>query len=86
VLAGLGGTGTPAVRAVACPDGGVAAGYTVTGIATPADFQQRMRALSTGAAIVRSDAAVWAYRKGSESVVVMPDDKQLKVSVSTGCQ
>jgi hypothetical protein len=86
VLTGLGGSGKPAVRAVACPDGGVAAGYTVGGIATPGDFEQRMRTLSAGAAVVRSDAAVWAYRKGSESVVVVPDDKQLKVSVSTGCQ
>jgi hypothetical protein len=86
VVTGLNGTGTPVTRALVCPDGGVAADYTVTGIATPADFEQRMKLLSAGATMVRSDAAAWAYRKGSGSVVVVPDDKQLRVTVSTGCQ
>jgi hypothetical protein len=85
VLRGLGADGPPVVRAVSCPDGGVAATYTVDGIPTPGDLAKRMRALTAGAAVVRSDGAAWAYRKGSESVIVVPDDKELRVSVSTAC-
>lgn len=87
VVRGLGGQGgaAPEVRAVACPDGGVAGSYTVD-VDTPADLDARMRALTKGADVVRSDAAAWAYRKGVDSVVVTPDGKRVRVSVATGCQ
>ncbi|WP_245665863.1 hypothetical protein [Actinoplanes subtropicus] len=85
VLAALGGADAPPqVRAVACPDGGVAASYAVA-VAPPADLASRMRAVSAGAAVVRSDDAAWAYRKNGVSVVVVPDGKQVRVSVGTAC-
>ena len=86
VLKGLEASGaSPAAQTVACPDGGVAASYSVD-IPPPADLAARMRTLSAGATLVRSDAAAWAYRKGSGSVVVVPDGERLRVSLSTACQ
>jgi hypothetical protein len=79
-----GGQGAPQVRAVACPDGGVAASYAVE-LPPPADLAARMRTVSAGAAIVRSDDAAWAYRKNGVSVVVVPDGEQLRVTAGTGC-
>jgi hypothetical protein len=85
VAEGLGPAGTPQVRSVVCPDGGVAASYSVD-VPKPGEFERRMQALAAGAEIVRSDADVWAYRKGSDSVVVAaPSEGKLRVSVSTGC-
>jgi hypothetical protein len=85
VPAALGANGAaPRVRAVACPDGGVAASYAVE-VPPPADLATRMRAVSAGATIVRSDDAAWAYRKNGVSVVVVPDGKQVRVSVGTAC-
>jgi hypothetical protein len=85
VLTGLGATGAaPQVRAVACPDGGVAASYTAD-VVPPSDLASRMRTVSAGAAIVRSDDAAWAYRRNGVSVVVVPDGKQVRVSAGTGC-
>jgi hypothetical protein len=85
VLTGLGAKApAPQVRAVACPDGGVAAGYTVE-VPPPAELANRMRTVSAGAAVVRSDDAAWAYRRNGVSVVVVPDGEQVRVSVSTGC-
>jgi len=74
----------PQVRALACPDGGVAASYAVQ-VPPPADLAARMRAVSAGATIVRSDDAAWAYRKNGVSVVVVPDGEGVRVSVGTGC-
>ena len=86
VLAALGAKepASPQVRAVACPDGGVAATYAAQ-VPPPADLASRMRAVSAGATIVRSDDAAWAYRKNGVSVVVVPDGEQARVSVGTGC-
>jgi hypothetical protein len=85
VLTGLGAKASaPQVRAVACPDGGVAAGYTVE-VPPPADLAARMRTVSAGATIVRSDDSVWAYRRNGVSVVVVPDGKQVRVTVGSGC-
>src|SRR4051812_33833936 len=79
VLTGLGAKEpAPQVRAVACPDGGVAARYTVQVPPPPADLASRMRTVSAGAAIVRSDDAAWAYRKNGVSVVVVPDGEQVR--------
>jgi len=88
-LAGLGagqgaGQGPPQVRAVACPEVGVAASYVVE-VPPPADLAGRMRTVSAGAAIVRSDDAAWAYRKSGVSVVVVPDGQRLRVTAGTGC-
>jgi len=69
---------------VACPDGGVAASYTVD-VPPPSDLASRMRTVSAGAAIVRSDDAAWAYRKNGVSVVVVPDGEQLRVTAGSGC-
>jgi hypothetical protein len=85
VLQRLGSAATPQVRAVDCPDGGVAGSYTVD-VPEPHDWQTRLRVAAGGAEIVRSDERAWAYRKGSGSVVVVPDGEKLRVSVSTGCQ
>jgi len=86
VLAALGvkEPAAPRVRAVACPDGGVAASYAVE-VPPPADLATRMRAVSAGATVVRSDDAAWAYRKNGVSVVVVPDGEQVRVSAGTGC-
>ena len=85
VLTGLGAPQpAPQVRAVACPDGGVAASYAVA-VPPPADLASRMRTVSAGATVVRSDDAAWAYRKNGVSVVVVPDGEQVRVSVGTGC-
>jgi hypothetical protein len=85
VLAELGGSGAPAVQAAACPDGGVAATYTVGGVPAPADLPGRMRELGAGGSPVRGDESAWAYRSGAHSVVVVPDGKEMQVSVSNGC-
>jgi len=85
VLTGLGARQpAPQVRAVACPDGGVAASYAVE-VPPPADLAARMRTVSAGAAIVRSDDAAWAYRKNGVSVVVVPDGERLRVTAGSGC-
>ena len=83
--AGAGDPGGAVVEAVACPGGGVAATYTVDDVAAPADMAARLRAVSAGAAAVRADDSVWAYRTGGDSVVVLSSGKSLRVSVSTGC-
>jgi len=85
VLTGLGAVEpAPQVRAVACPDGGVAASYVVQ-VPPPADLASRMRTVSAGATIVRSDDAAWAYRKNGVSVVVVPAGEQLRVTAGSGC-
>jgi hypothetical protein len=90
VLAALGAPRAPgatrAVQAVACPEGGgVAATYQVEGVAAPADLAERIRSVSAGGSPVRGDESAWVYRTGGDSVVVIPDEKRLTVSVSTAC-
>ena len=77
--------GKPRVRAIGCPAGGVAATYAVDGVPQPADLAASLSAATAGAEVVRADAAARAYRVGGESVVVVPDGKRLRVSVSTAC-
>ena len=77
--------GQPRVRAVGCPAGGVAGTYAVDGVPQPADLAASLSAATAGAEVVRADAAARAYRVGGESVVVVPDGKRLRVSVSTAC-
>jgi len=86
VLRALGASGEPAVRSVPCPAGKVAGTWTVDGIDAPADFGQRLASwAATTASVIRVDESVKAYRIGSDSVVVVPDGKQLRVSVTTAC-
>jgi len=75
----------PTVQTVACPDGGVAATYTVDGIPPPADLRQRLRAPTAGATVLRSDTFTWIYRAGPDAVLILPAGKHLRVSVTTGC-
>lgn len=86
VLRALGAQGkAPAVRAIACPDGGVAGTYEVDGIPAPADLPERLQFLSV-TDVVRIDDDVRAYRTGNESVVVIPHESLVRVGVSTACQ
>ncbi len=84
VLARLGASSgeTVDVSAVACPAGGVAGTYVVDDVAAPVDPARR---LSGVPGAVRSGPDVWAYRTGSDSVVVVRDDSRLRVEVSTDC-
>ncbi|GIE97917.1 hypothetical protein Ari01nite_53820 [Paractinoplanes rishiriensis] len=81
--------GTPSepsmVTAVNCPEGGVAATYAVDEVAAPAGFEGRMREASAGGTLLRADESVWAYRLDGDSVVVVPDEKNVRISVSSGC-
>ncbi|GIF24190.1 hypothetical protein BJ973_007670 [Actinoplanes tereljensis] len=82
VLAALGGgRATPEVQAVNRPDAGVAASWSVE-LDEPADLAQRLRLVSAGATLLRSDASAWAYRTDNTSVVVVPDGKQVRVTVT----
>jgi len=87
VLAVLGASTvqTPAVRTVGCPGGGTAGTYTVDNLAAPADLGGALRPAMTGATVVRSDPRGWAYRLGSDSVVVIEDGGRLQVSTTTAC-
>jgi len=82
-LAASSGDAPPAVRAVACPAGGVAATYVVDGVAAPSDLAGSLRRMDAG--VVRADSEVRAYRTGNDSVVIEPDGARLRVSVSTAC-
>jgi hypothetical protein len=86
VLRALGATQqkAPAVRAVVCPDGGTAGTYEVDGIPAPADLPERLKFLNV-TDVVRSDDDVRAYRTGDNSVVVVAEEQQVRVSVSTSC-
>jgi hypothetical protein len=76
---------TPSVQSVACPDGGVAATYTVDGLPMPADLRPRLRVATTGATVLRSDDAMWAYHTGTDSIVILFSGKQSRVNVTTAC-
>jgi hypothetical protein len=83
VLAALGGdaAASPEVQAVNRPDGGVAASWSVE-VDEPADLARRLRTVSAGATLLRSDASAWAYRTGDTSVVVVPDGTNVRVTVT----
>jgi hypothetical protein len=75
----------PTKQAVSCPKAGVAGTYAVAGVTAPGDWRKRLGTVASGAAVVRSDPTRWAYRAGSDSVVVVDDGTGLRVSVSTAC-
>lgn len=85
VLRELGATssGPPATRAVPCPAGDVAGTYIVDGVS--ADPTAALRSLGAGASVVRDDDSVRAYRAGTDSVVVVPDGRRWRLSVSAPC-
>jgi hypothetical protein len=83
--AGPPSTDVPAVQSVRCPGSGTAGTYTVDGVAAPADWARRLSRIAQGVAVVRSDDDRWAYRSGSDSVVVLDDGGALRVSASTPC-
>jgi hypothetical protein len=78
VIAALGGQATPETSAVSG-----AASWTAD-LDEPGDLQERLRKVSAGAAVIRGDAGAWAYRAGDDSVVVVPDGKRVRVTVSAG--
>ncbi|WP_239082166.1 hypothetical protein [Actinoplanes teichomyceticus] len=83
-VAALGGPAGPAVavQSVPCPAGGVAATYRATAGASG----DGPRGLPGATAAVWSGAGGWAYRNGSDSVVVDAEGERLQVSVTTACR
>jgi hypothetical protein len=73
------------VQSVACADGGTAGTYSVDGIAEPRDLAGSLRGVMSGASVIWSDPAGWAYRTGNDSVVITADGGRLRVSASTAC-
>ena len=82
--AGSAAPGAPETSAVTCPEGGTAATFVVDG--GPGDPADGPRGVPVGTTPVWSGAAGWAYRMGSESVVITTRDGRLRVSVTTGCR
>ncbi|WP_089297696.1 hypothetical protein [Actinoplanes regularis] len=68
--------------AVACPAGGTAATFQ----AVAGESGSGPRGLPGGTTPVWSGAGGWAYRKGSESVVVDDSGDRSRVSVTTACR
>jgi hypothetical protein len=85
VLRALGGSGEPAVTAVGCPGGGTAATYTVDGVKAVGDLGRSLSPVTGGATVVRADPDGWAYRAGTESIVVAVRAGALRVSATTAC-
>ncbi|MDI6103915.1 hypothetical protein QLQ12_35400 [Actinoplanes sp. NEAU-A12] len=79
-----GGTGVPASRAVVCPGGGTLSTFEAD--AGPAGPESGPRGVPDGTEPVWVEAGGWAYRAGSESVVVTSVGERLRVSVTTGCR
>ncbi|WP_239166043.1 hypothetical protein [Actinoplanes italicus] len=88
-VAGVTGSGGGAVeaiasRAVVCPDGGTLAAFVAD--AGPATPDSGPRGVPEGALPVWTDASGWAYRMGSESVVITTDRDRFRVTVTTACR
>ena len=82
--AGTGSGAATRVRAVACPAGGTAATFEAD--AGTADPDGAPRGMPDGTTPVWAEPGGWAYRIGSESVVVTAEGGRLVVSVTTGCR
>jgi hypothetical protein len=85
VLKALGGSGEPAVTAVACPAGGTAATYTVDGVARVPDLGHSLEPMTAGATVVGADPDGWALRIGPNSIVVTALPTALRVAVTSSC-
>lgn len=73
------------VREVACPDGGTARTYTVEGVRAPPDLGRSLESVIEGATVVRAEPAGWAYRTGTDSVVIDRDELTVRVSATLAC-
>jgi len=86
VLTALGGDAEGAtVNEVGCPDGGTGRTYTVDGIPAPKDLGRSLQPVVHGATVVRAEPAGWAYRAGTDSVVIEKTADSLRVSATTAC-
>jgi hypothetical protein len=85
-LRALGVAGETTVTAIRCPDGGTAAAYTVERRSSPTDLGRSLEPALGGATVVRADPDGWAYRTGTDSVVVVRDDTTLHISATTSCR
>ncbi|BBH65004.1 hypothetical protein ACTI_16890 [Actinoplanes sp. OR16] len=74
---------TPLTRAVTCPEGMSATTWVAD--VPPVDPDDGPRGVPGGTTPVWSDAAGWAYRAGSESIVVTTGSESTQVSVTTDC-
>ena len=84
---GTGGSGRAGeIRslAAACPSGGTAAAFTAD--AGPGDPDSGPLGVPDGTTPVWSEPGGWAYRTGSESVVVIADGGRFRATVTTGCR
>jgi len=73
------------VQEVACPDGGAGRTYTVDGVPAPRNLGRSLEPVIEDATVVRAEPAGWAYRTGTDSVVIVKDADSLRVSVTTAC-
>jgi hypothetical protein len=71
---------------VACPDGGTRRMYTSVNASAPKDLGRRLPGEVAGAIVVRADPGVWAYRTGTDSVVVTVANTEVTTKVTTGCR
>jgi hypothetical protein len=85
VLRALGGSGPARLREVTCPEGGTARTYLVDGVPAPGDLGRSLQPVVRGATVVRAEPAGWAYRTGTDSVVVDRDGDTVRVSATTAC-
>jgi hypothetical protein len=85
-VAGIaGGTGEDIMsRAVVCPDGGTLSAFVAD--AGPAVHDSGPRGLPDGTTPLWTDASGWAYRMGSESVVITTDRDRFRATVTTACR
>ncbi|BEL11121.1 hypothetical protein Q0Z83_093120 [Actinoplanes sichuanensis] len=79
-----GGNSVGESRAVVCAGGGTIS--TFVRDAGPAGTDDGPRGVPEGTVPVWADAGGWAYRVGSESVVVTVEQGRYRVSVTTGCR
>jgi hypothetical protein len=85
-VAGIaGGSGEDIMsRAVVCPDGGTLSAFVAD--AGPAVHDSGPRGLPDGTTPLWTDASGWAYRMGSESVVITTDRDRFRATVTTACR
>jgi hypothetical protein len=71
---------------VACPEGGARRMYTTVSDSAPKDLGSSLQGAVGGATVVRADPQLWAYRTGSDSVVVAVANAEVTIKVTTGCR
>jgi hypothetical protein len=73
------------VLEIACPDGGIGRTYTVDGVPAPRDLGRSLQPVIEGATVVRAEPAGWAYRTGTDAVVIVKSDAAVRISATTAC-